>query len=184
MSSRRFGRISLRCRVPFIVFVVLILPVELIAHSICAREYYYLNVRELQVMALTAVKIGADYLPTDPRAAVRVADAYVQSQGIAPPEIVFTQLSSDNSVLTIRLDRKIPSYVAVLAMGGLPARDIDVTASAWQRGAGNPFGIRILDVPVSNGASIGRRIIAPPIDDRQSLHDLRPSHQSAGKLIE
>ena len=48
--------------------------------------------------------------------------------------------------LTIRLERKIPQYLAVLAMGGLPARDINVTASAWrQRSVGHPFGTRMID---------------------------------------
>jgi hypothetical protein len=133
MANRKSSRLSLRCRVMLIVFAVITLPAELIMHSIFAREYYYLNAKNLQLMALTAVKMGAIYLPANPRAAVRIADAYVQSHGVAPAEIVFTELSSDNSVLTIRLDRKIPQYVAVLAVGGLPARDINVTASAWRQ---------------------------------------------------
>jgi hypothetical protein len=119
-----------------IVFAVITFPTELMVHGIFAREYYYLYVKNLQLMALTAVKMGAVYLPADPRAALRVADAYAHSQGIASAEIVFTELSSDNNILTIRLDRKIPQYVAVIALGGLPARDISVTASAWRQGAG------------------------------------------------
>jgi hypothetical protein len=95
--------------------------------------------------------MGAQYLPADPRAAVLVADAYAQSHGIAPGEIVLTELSSDNSVLTIRLDCKIPE-VAVLAAGGLPARDINVTASAWRQRAGHPFGTKILDIPATQSS--------------------------------
>jgi hypothetical protein len=128
------------------------LPVELIVNNRLAREYYYLNVKNLQLMALTAVKMGAEYLPADPRVAVEVADAYVQSQGIDPAEIVFPEPSSNNNVLTIRLHRKIPRYVAVLAMGGLPAREICVTASARRQGRGHPFGTKILDVPAAQSS--------------------------------
>src|ERR1700682_1018224 len=137
MVNRQFNRISVRWRVMLILFAVIMLPVELIVHRIVAREYYYLNIKSLQLTALTAVKMGAEYLPADPRVAVQVADAYAQSQGIAPAEIVFIELSSNNHMLAIRLDRKFPRYMAVLAMGGLPARGISVTASAWRQGAGH-----------------------------------------------
>jgi hypothetical protein len=116
-----------------IVFAVITVQAELIARSTLAREYYHLRVQSLQEMALTAVKMGAQYLPTDPHAAVRVANSYVQSQGIAPAEIVFTKLSSDNQVLSIKLDYEIPTFAAVLARGRLPARNVEVTASAWRQ---------------------------------------------------
>ena len=48
---------------------------------------------------------------------MRVADAYAEGHGITPAEVVFTEISSDDHVLTIRLDRKIPVYLAVLAGG-------------------------------------------------------------------
>jgi hypothetical protein len=82
------------------------LPIELLMHGAFARDYYYLNVNNLRLVALTAVKMGAQYLPTDPPAAIRVADAYAQHHGIARAEIVLTELSPDKSVLTIRLERK------------------------------------------------------------------------------
>ena len=141
-----------------IVLAAIILPAELIVHSIFAREYYYLNVKNLQLMALRAVRMGAVYLPADPCTAVRIADAYMQSQGVAPAEIVFTESSSDSNVLTIRLDRKIPLYLALLAMGGLPARDINVTASARRQVAGIPFGTHILDVPATQSGPHEPRI--------------------------
>ena len=159
MINRPFNQLSLGCRVTLMVLATITLPGMLIVQTIVARAYYRLNSQSLQLIALMAVKVGAGCLPANPRAAVRIADAFARDHGIAPAEIVFTQLSPDNSVLTIRLDRKIPSYLAVLAMGGLPARDIKATASAWQRGAGKPFGTRILDVPVPNGAGTGRKII-------------------------
>jgi hypothetical protein len=40
----------------------------------------------------------------------------------------------------------------VLAMGGLPARDISVTASAWRQGAEHAFGTKILDVLAAQSA--------------------------------
>lgn len=38
-------------------------------------------------------------------------------------------------MLSIKLDYKIPTFVAVLAMGRLPARNVEVTASAWRQDA-------------------------------------------------
>jgi hypothetical protein len=152
MANPHLSRLSLRCRVMLVVFVVIALPVELIAHTIFARELYYLKTKNLQLVALTAVKIGAQYLPANPRAAVRVADAYAQRNGIAPGEIVLTELSSENSVLTIKLDCRIPLYVAVLALGGLPGRDINVTASARRKRAGHSFGTKILDGPAAQSS--------------------------------
>ena len=142
MAIRQFSRLSVRYRVILIALVAITLPIELLMHGAFARDYYYLNVNNLRLVALTAVKMGAQYLPTDPPAAIRVADAYAQHHGIAPTEIVLTELSPDGNVLTIRLERKIPQYLAVLAMGGLPTRDINVTASAWRQGAGHPAGLR------------------------------------------
>lgn len=162
MVNRQLSRLSLRCRVMLIVFAVITLPVELRVHATFAREYYDLYVKNLQLMALTAVKRGAEYLPADPRAAVRVADSYVQSQGIASAEIVFTELSSDNNMLTIGLDRKIPQFVAVLALGVLPARHINVTASAWRQGAGQPFGIKIIYVTAAQSSRPEPRKIRVP----------------------
>ena len=66
------------------------------------------------------------------------------SQGIAPAEIIFTEVSLDNTRLKINFDRKIPGYVAVVTMGGLPGRDINVTASAWRR-TQSLLGLRIFD---------------------------------------
>jgi hypothetical protein len=151
MVSRQFSRLSLRCRVMLIVFAVITVQAELIVRSTWAREYYHLRVQSLQGMALMAVKMGAQYLPADPHAAVRLANSYVQSQGIAPAEIVFTKLSSDNKVLSIKLDYKIPTFVAVLAMGRLPARNVEVTASAWRQDAQFPSRARnALSFPFSN----------------------------------
>ena len=118
MAMRQFSRLSVRCRVILIALAAIILPAELIVHSIFAREYYYLNVKNLRLVALTAAKMGAVYLPTNPRAAVWIADAYVQSHGVAPAEIVFTEPSSDSNVLTIRLDRR-DSAISGAARGGI-----------------------------------------------------------------
>jgi hypothetical protein len=157
MANRRFSRLSRRWRFTLIALALATFTAELSVHNIFAREYYYLNVKSLQLVALTAAKMGAVYLPTYPRAAVRIADAYVQSHGVAPAEIVLTELSPDGNVLTIRLDRKIPEYVALLATGGLPARDIDVTASAWRQRSGHSLDTQILDIPAPNGLGVTRK---------------------------
>jgi hypothetical protein len=155
MANRRFIQLSLRCRVALIVFAVITLSAELIVHRFFAREYYSLNVKSIQLVALRAAKTGAQYLPANPRAAVHEAEAYAQGHGIARAEIISIELSSDNTVLTIRLDRKIARYVAVLAVGGLPARNISVTASARRQGPENDFGTLILDVPAARSRQQG-----------------------------
>src|SRR5208282_3300929 len=139
-----------------------------IVHSIFAREYYYLNVKNLRLVALTAAKMGAVYLPTNPRAAVWIADAYVQSHGVAPAEIVFTEPSSDSNVLTIRLDRRIPLYLALLAVG-LPARDISVTASAGRPSAGHPAALRsAMFRPPTSAGSMSTASCAPGEESKTS----------------
>ncbi len=129
-GGRRLRRLSFRARLTLIALAVILVPIELLAHGRLAREYYDLNVEILQLTANSAVTAGARYLPAHPHAAVREANAYAQRHGVARAEIVFTGLSADNSVLTIRLERKVPRYMALLVLGGLPARDINVTASA------------------------------------------------------
>lgn len=148
MAKRQFAfaRLSFRCRSLLVILGVLLLPAELTVHRLLGEEYYYLKVETLRLTAAAAAKVGAQYLPMDPYAAVREANTYAEGHGVAPAEIIFTQLSADNTVLTIRLERKIPIYVALLAVGGLPARDIDVTASASRRSAGPSANTRILDV--------------------------------------
>jgi hypothetical protein len=128
MVKPQFNRLSLSCRVTLIALATIILPSALMMQTIVARAYYDLNSRSLQLVASMAVSAGSVYLPRDPRAAVLIADAYVQDHGVAPAEIICTELSSDNDELTIKLDRKVPKYVALFAVG--LARDINVTASA------------------------------------------------------
>jgi hypothetical protein len=128
MVKPQFNRLSFSCRVTLIALATIILPGALIMQTIVARAYYDLNSRSLQLVASMAVSAGSVYLPRDPRAAVLIADAYVQDHGVAPAEIICTELSSDNDELTIKLDRKVPKYVALFAVG--LARDINVTASA------------------------------------------------------
>ena len=113
VATRRFGRLSLRCRVLFIVFAAITLPAELTITRVLARKYYYLNVENLRLVTLAAAKTGVLYLPADPGAAIREADAYAKGHGIARAEIISTELSSDNRVLTITVDRKIPRYVVM-----------------------------------------------------------------------
>jgi hypothetical protein len=129
MVIQQFRGLSLRCRPKSILFSITFVLGTLTAHCFIARAYYSLNSQGLGLVASMAVRMGAKYLPANPRAAIQIADADARDNGIAPAEIVFTESSSDNKVLTIRLDRKVPQYVALLAVG-LPARDIDVTASA------------------------------------------------------
>src|ERR1700739_1355920 len=83
MARRRFGLLSLRCRVMLIVFAGVALSAELMVHRTFAREYYELDVKNLQLMALMAVNRGAQYLPEDPRAGVRLVIAFPPGKGQA-----------------------------------------------------------------------------------------------------
>ena len=155
MANRRFSRLSPRCRVVLNVLVAIALAAELMAHRVWSREYYDLNVRNLQLVAVTAARVGARYLPADPHAAVRAANAYAQSHGIERTEIVLTELSSNDNALTIRLDRKISVFIAMFALGELPARYISVTASARRQYPRRAYGIRILDSQGADRADNG-----------------------------
>ena len=80
---------------------------------------------------------------------MRIADTFARGHGIAQAEIMLTRFSSNNELLTIRFDRIIPRYLAVLALGGLPARNISVTASAWRQGAGSDSSVNRADTASS-----------------------------------
>jgi hypothetical protein len=101
-------------------------------HSILARIYYNLNSLELQTAADIAVRAGGQYLPGNPHAAMSIADAYLRRYGVAPDEIVFTGTTPDDLTLTIRLRRRMPWYMAALAIN-LPSRIITVTATEQLR---------------------------------------------------
>jgi len=154
MASKQLSRLSFHWRVTLLVSALVLLGIELVVHGIIAKRYYDLNVETLRLTAVAAVKKGAQYLPTDPNDAIREADAYAEGHGIAHGEIVFTELSSNNSVLTIRLVRKIPLRFVVLVWGGLPSRDIEVTASAGNKSHNAPNAQSIM---LSSNRSASRR---------------------------
>lgn len=112
----------------------------LLVHSMAAAVFYDTNSASLQIVAENAVRTAAEYLPRDPSVAVFVADNYAKTGGIAADEIVLTKVAGDDRAITLSLRRRIPGYVAFLALG-LPSREIRVTVSA--RKAPRPSG-RIL----------------------------------------
>jgi hypothetical protein len=128
MANRRSSRLSPRCHVLLVVLIMTALPVELLVHSISAVRYYIRSSQQLRLAASMAVAAGARYLPMDPEGAIRTADRSVQHYGVISSEIVSTEVSADDSMLTIRLSRRIPKYVALFALG-LPSRSVNVTAS-------------------------------------------------------
>jgi hypothetical protein len=97
--------------------------------------YYRSNSKMMQMVAVTAVRAGAAYLPANPKTAVQVADAYVKLYGVMPNEIVSTVVAANDNTLTIVLRRELPTYVTLLVMG-LPGREINVTAQA-RKGSGH-----------------------------------------------
>ena len=121
--------VSIRRRARLFVLVAALMAGEVAMHTLLARAYYDLNLKRLQLIAVMAATAGAEHLPGDPGMAVRVARSCARFNGIGRDEIVFVRASSDDQVLTVRLDRRIPSYLALFVVG-LPARDMTVTASA------------------------------------------------------
>jgi hypothetical protein len=115
-----------------ILLAVITVTGSLIGHSLSANMYYNLNYLTLQMAADLAVRAGAEYLPTNPRTAVQIANAYAKLNGVTSHEIVLTGVGPDERTLRIRLNRQIPIYIALFAVG-LPSRDIIVTASAQRR---------------------------------------------------
>jgi hypothetical protein len=139
MTGRSFKTLFLRDRARSVALTVAMVLVALIVHTITARAYYSLNSQNLQLVASIAVRAGAEYLPTDPQAAMRIAGRFVQRQGVASDEIISTDVSADNYTLTIRLRRKVPKYVSLLALG-LPSRLISVTVSGQRQKLEDPPG--------------------------------------------
>jgi hypothetical protein len=139
MVNRRFNRLSLSSRVMLIVLATVILPGVLIVQTIAARAYYNLNSQSLQLVGSMAVRVGAEYLPTDPRTAVLIADRYARRCGITSNEIISTDVSADDNTLTIRLSRKVPEFLSLLALG-LPDRTISVVVAGHSQKVRGGFG--------------------------------------------
>ena len=127
MVNRRSKQPLLSSHVTLIVLAATTLPSVLMLQTIVARVYYDLNSQRLRVVASMAVKAGAEYLPRYPSMAVLMADRYARYCGIAPSEIISTDVSADGNTLTIKLSRQVPEYVSLLAFG-LRDRMISVTA--------------------------------------------------------
>ena len=117
-----------------VVPTLLAMTTWIVVHSILAKVDYDLCSVSLEMVASLAARTGAEYLPADPRMAVQVADAYAKLNGILPREIIFIRVTPDHRTLRIRLNRKLPTYITLLAVG-LPSREIAVTASAQKRSA-------------------------------------------------
>ena len=145
IANRQFNRSSLRSHVTQIVLASIFLIGALIAHSTISTAYFTLNLRSLQLVASMAVRAGAEYLPSDPRTAMLVADRYVRFCGVGSNEITSTDVSADDYTLTIKLSRKVPKYISLFAFG-LPGRSISVTASGQQQKLKGPVHKQLSDL--------------------------------------
>jgi len=129
--SRLVKRLS-SCRRALILLGIAINFGALVVHGILGNIYYRSSSILMQMVAVTAVRAGAVYLPANPGTAVQVADAYVELNGVMADEIVSTVVAANDNTLTIVLKRELPTYVTLLVMG-LPGREINVTAQAQKR---------------------------------------------------
>lgn len=99
------------------------------AIALCTDEsIIYFNWAELRNAADSAVMAGANYLPGNPNLAVSTANSFATQNGIATSEIVSTQVSQNNTEVTIVLRRIVPYYFARVL--GLVSAPIQVTATA------------------------------------------------------
>ncbi len=159
MINRPFNQLSLSCRVTLLVLATITLPGMLIVQSFAARAYYNLNSRSLRLVASMAVRAGAEYLPTDPRNAVLIADRCALRYGVTSSEIVSTAVSADDKTLTLRLSRRVPEFMSLLALG-LPNRTISVVVSGHSQkikvvpGRGAPSTEALIDISEYRSAAV------------------------------
>jgi Putative Flp pilus-assembly TadE/G-like len=99
----------------------------------------YVDWVRLQKAADAAVLAGANYLPSNPGWAVDTANHYATLNGIAPGEIVSTQVAADQMSITMRLARPVPYYFARVL--GLTRGGVSVRASAGVQAAGSGQGL-------------------------------------------
>jgi hypothetical protein len=111
------------------MLIVVLSVGEVALHTFLTTAYYVTNLRRLQLIAAMAAGAGAEHLPGNPALAVRIARSCANLNGVTGDEIVFIHTSTDNQVLTIRLDQRIPKYFALFAFG-LSTPELTVTASA------------------------------------------------------
>ena len=125
----RIGRKPWLSRRALTILLIIVGPTLLVVHSVSASLYYAMNSSMLQTIAAQAVRTAAEHLPTEPAVAARIADECLKAGGVAVDEIVLTSVSADNGTIMVVLNRKVPLFLAFLAVG-LPSRAISVTASA------------------------------------------------------
>ena len=94
MSSEPRRGLSRRVRLALLALTTAIVAGELAVNTLVANAYYDLNLKRLQLIAVMAVRAGAEHLPEDPNGAVRIAGSYARLNGISRDEIVFIRASS------------------------------------------------------------------------------------------
>jgi hypothetical protein len=103
---------------------------------------FYYNWVQLQKASDAAALGGANYLPDNPSEAVTAANKLAENNGVLPAEIVSTTVASDDSSITIRVQRTVPYFFAKLL--GLTSGTVTASASGAPQyppstvGAGSP----------------------------------------------
>ncbi len=89
---------------------------------------HYYNWAQLQKAADLGVLAGANYLPDNPTQAIATAQQMSELNGVAASEIQSTSVASDDSSITMQMQRKVPYYFARVL--GMTNATIDVTSVA------------------------------------------------------
>ncbi len=101
-------------------------------HATNAALYYQMTFARLTQIDQQAVQEGAAYLIDDPQKAIRTAQLWALGHGVELDEISFIRTGQSGRSLGMGINRRIPTYIAMLAYG-LPNRTVSVAAWAnWQ----------------------------------------------------
>lgn len=110
------------------ILIELTVICSLIMHCAAGVLYCDRATSRLSFTAEMAVRAAARSLPADPSRAAEVAYAYARRAGIAGGEIMYVNVSSDGSAISIKLSQRVPEYFLLMTVG-LPGK-ISATATA------------------------------------------------------
>ncbi|MGH7935351.1 MAG: TadG family pilus assembly protein [Candidatus Binataceae bacterium] len=98
----------------------------------------YFNWMTLQKAADAAVFAGAGYLPQMPDAAVTTANGYASANGVHAGEIVSTEVTANNTRISIRVQRSVPYFFGKIL--GLTSALVSASATALVPGPPSTIG--------------------------------------------
>ena len=144
-------------RAQILLMLAIALPVLIGAMALCTDvAALYFNWLWLQTAADSAAVAGASYLPSDSAQAISTAQIFAAHNGILAEEIISTTVSSNDTSLTIRLQRKVP--YTLLPLLGFISGAVSVQSTAQIQTVGTTVGVTPIGIdyrtPYSHGQSV------------------------------